>query len=367
MAFEEEISVQPATEAEIEEAYSASWPATRLRRTVRQSLPEPSPPLYPIRPTLPGGATVTAHSISLGAVEITRVVEWSGPVLTARSVIPDSDAETWRRNEDWLAPDFWTPADDAYRCHIQMWVLRSEGKTILVDTGVGNDRERPQVPQFAGLRTDFLSRLREAGVRPEDVDTVVNTHIHYDHVGWNTELRDGQWVPTFPNATYLISRADNLYFDPESPHRRRPPRDERDRLRWEGSKLVFNDSIAPIHHAGQAELWEGTHRIDDNLLLEAAPGHTPGSSVLSLRSGTDRAVFVGDMLHSPVQLLEPGWNSCFCHDPRLAAKTRRAYLSRAAELRELIIPAHWPGHGAAEARRDGDGFAVTAWAAFPRG
>lgn len=155
-----------------------------------------------------------APSISLGDVEITRVVEWSGPIRTARFIIPDSDEETWRRNQEWLAPDFWTPADDAYRCHIQTWVLRSEGRIILVDTGVGNDRERPQVPQFAGLRTDYLARLRAAGVEPEDVDVVVNTHIHYDHVGWNTELRDGEWVPTFPDATYLIPRADYLYFDP---------------------------------------------------------------------------------------------------------------------------------------------------------
>ncbi|MBZ6101782.1 MBL fold metallo-hydrolase [Streptomyces olivaceus] len=310
---------------------------------------------------------MTADSITLGDVEITRVIEWSGPIRTARFIVPDSDEETWRRNRDWLEPDFWTPADDAYRCHIQTWVLRSEGKTILLDTGVGNGRERPQVPQFAGLQTDFLARLRAAGVAPEDVDLVVNTHIHYDHVGWNTESRDGEWVPTFPNATYLIPRADNLYFDPEGARRSRAPRDEHERVRWEGSKLVFNDSIAPIHRAGQAVLWEGAHRIDGNLRLEAAPGHTPGSSVVTLRSGTDRAVFVGDLVHSPVQVLEPRWNSCFCDDPQLAARTRASYLSRAAELRELVVPAHWPGHGAAEVRHEGDGFALTEWAAFPRG
>ncbi|MEU0476541.1 MBL fold metallo-hydrolase [Streptomyces olivaceus] len=310
---------------------------------------------------------MTADSITLGDVEITRVIEWSGPIRTARFIVPDSDEETWRRNRDWLEPDFWTPADDAYRCHIQTWVLRSEGKTILLDTGVGNGRERPQVPQFAGLQTDFLARLRAAGVAPEDVDLVVNTHIHYDHVGWNTESRDGEWVPTFPNATYLIHRADNLYFDPEGARRSRAPRDEQERVRWEGSKLVFNDSIAPIHQAGQAVLWEGAHRIDGNLRLEAAPGHTPGSSVVTLRSGTDRAVFIGDLVHSPVQVLEPRWNSCFCDDLQLAARTRASYLSRAAELRELVVPAHWPGHGAAEVRHEGDGFALTDWAAFPRG
>ncbi|MFJ8153433.1 MBL fold metallo-hydrolase [Streptomyces sp. NPDC094468] len=312
------------------------------------------------------GFELSTQSITLGNVEITRVVEWSGPILTAQFIIPDSDEETWRRNEDWLAPDFWTPADDAYRCHVQSWVLRSEGKTIVVDTGIGNDRERPQVPQFAGLQTNFLARLRNAGVEPEEVDYVVNTHIHYDHVGWNTQWENGQWVPTFPNATYLIPQDDNRYFDPEGSQRRRPPRDQHERVRWEGSRLVFNDSIAPIHQAGQSLLWENSHRIDGNLLLEAAPGHTPGSSVLSLRSGTDRAVFVGDMLHSPVQVLGPDWNSCFCDDLRLAAQTRRTYLSRAAEQRELVIPAHWPGHSAAEVKKDGNGFAIAAWSSFPR-
>ncbi|MEF9521187.1 MULTISPECIES: MBL fold metallo-hydrolase [Streptomyces] len=310
---------------------------------------------------------MTADTITLGDVEIARVIEWSGPIRTARFIIPDSDEETWRRNRGWLEPDFWTPADDAYRCHVQTWVLRSEGKTVLVDTGIGNDRERPQIPRFAGLKTDFLARLNAVGVAPEDVDVVVNTHIHYDHVGWNTELRDGAWVPTFPNAVYLIPRPDDLYFDPEGARRGRAPRDEHERVRWEGSKLVYNDSIAPVHRAGQAVLWEDDHRIDGNLRLEAAPGHTPGSSVVTLRSGTDRAVFVGDMVHSPVQVLNPGWNSCFCDDLQLAAKTRTSYLSRAAELRELVVPAHWPGHGAAEVRQDGDGFAISEWAAFPRG
>lgn len=303
--------------------------------------------------------------IVLGDVEITRVVEWSGPVHTARAIIPDSDEETWRRNSTWLAPDFWTPADDAYRCHSQTWVLRSEGRTILVDTGIGNGRTRPQLPLFTNLHTDFPDRLRAAGVAPEDVDVVVNTHLHADHVGWNTEWRDGRWAPTFPNATYLIPRADHRYFDPANASHR-PPRDDQERLHREGNRLLFEDSVAPVERAGQVVLWEDSHRIDGNLLLEAAPGHTPGSSVLTLRSGTDRAVFVGDMLHSPVQLLQPRWNSCFCEDPARAARTRRAYLARAAEQRELVIPAHWPGHGAAEVRREGEGFTVAAWAAFPR-
>ncbi|HEY0813692.1 MAG TPA: MBL fold metallo-hydrolase, partial [Pseudonocardia sp.] len=231
-----------------------------------------------------------ADTLQLGDVTITRVVEWSGAIRTAHEIIPDCAPETWQEHRDELVPDFWNPDDDAYLCAIQSWVIRSEGRTIVVDTGAGNDRERPQVPQFDHLATPFLDNLARAGVRPDDVDTVVNTHVHYDHVGWNTHLVDGEWVPTFPNATYVIPAVDRRYYDPENEHRRPAPATDADHLRRHGSHLVFADSIAPILRHGLATLWEDEHRIDDNLTLAHTPGHTPGSSVLRLRSGSDRAV-----------------------------------------------------------------------------
>jgi glyoxylase-like metal-dependent hydrolase (beta-lactamase superfamily II) len=300
------------------------------------------------------------RSFQLGAVEVTKVVEWQGDIAPARTIIPASTPAIWRDNRSWLAPDHWNPETDAYHAAVQTWVLRSEGKVVLVDTGVGNDRDRPQIPLFDHLATPFLDRLAEAGVRPEDVDVVVNTHVHYDHVGWNTRRENDEWVPTFPNATYVIPRADKTYFDPRNAHRRPPVRDERDRVRREGSLLLYADSVAPV--LGRAVLWEGTHRIDGNLLLEPAPGHTPGSSVVRLSSGSDRAVFVGDVLHSPVQILRPTDNSCFCEDPAQAAATRRAVLERAADTNELVVPAHFAGPGAVEIRRDGARLAVGRWA-----
>ncbi|MFL6056195.1 MAG: MBL fold metallo-hydrolase [Actinoallomurus sp.] len=297
----------------------------------------------------------------IGDVEVTKVVEWQGEMAPARFIIPDSPAEIWRRNESWLAPDHWRPETDAYHGAAQTWILRSEGKVVLVDTGVGNDRDRPQIPLFDHLRTDFLDQLAEAGVRPKDVDIVINTHIHYDHVGWNTESRDGEWIPTFPNATYLIPRVDQEFFDPRNAHRRRAPRDDHERRRQEGSRIVYADSIAPV--LGRAVLWSEGHRIDGNLSLEPAPGHTPGSSIVRVASGSDRAVFVGDLLHSPVQILEPDYSSCFCEDPAQAAATRRSVLERAADTGELVVPAHFAGAGAAEVRRDGSRFAIERWAA----
>lgn len=296
----------------------------------------------------------------IGDVEVTRVVEWCGEMAPARVIIPDSTVEIWQNNASWLVPDYWHPETDAYPGAVQTWVLRSEGKTILVDTGVGNGRDRPQLPLFDHLATGFLARLAEAGVRPEDVDVVINTHIHSDHVGWNTCGGDGHWEPTFPNATYLIPAVDQKYFAPENASRRRAPRNEQERFRQQGSLLVYADSIAPV--LGRAELWEDTCRLDRNLTLEAAPGHTAGSSVLRVQSGTDRAVFVGDILHSPVQILEPGWNSCFCEDREQAIATRHRILGRAADENELVIPAHFAGAGAAEVRRDGSRFAIKRWA-----
>ncbi|MEV0843211.1 MBL fold metallo-hydrolase [Actinocatenispora sera] len=298
-------------------------------------------------------------SFAVGSVEVCNVVEWVGEIAPARTVIPDSRAEDWADNESWLAPSHWNPATDRYRAAVQTWVLRSEGAVVLVDTGVGNDRHRPQVPLLAQLHTDFLDRLAAVGVRPADVAVVVNTHIHYDHVGWNTRLAGENWVPTFPNATYLIPRADRDYFDPAA-GRRRPPRDEAERRRHDGARLVFQDSIEPV--LDRAVLWDGEYRIDGNLALEAAPGHTPGSSVLRVASGADRAVFVGDLLHSPVQVLQPRYSSCFCEDEAAAAVTRRAVLGRAADDTELVVPAHFAQPGAVEVRRAGNRFDIVRWA-----
>jgi len=296
---------------------------------------------------------------TVGDVEVTKVPEWVGEIAPARFIIPDSSPQVWRDNESWLAPDHWHPDTDAYHAAVQTWVLRSEGTTVVVDTGVGNDRERPQIPLFDHLRTDFPARLAAAGVRPEDVDVVVNTHIHYDHVGWNTVGGDGDWEPAFSNATYLIPAVDARYFAPENADRRPAPRDDHERLRRKGSLIVYADSVAPV--LGRATLWEGGHRIDGNLTLEPAPGHTPGSSVLRVRSCGERAVFVGDILHSPVQILEPSYNSCFCEDRGQAARTRRAVLERAADEGGIVVPAHFAGAGAVEVRRDGSRFRVRRW------
>jgi glyoxylase-like metal-dependent hydrolase (beta-lactamase superfamily II) len=280
------------------------------------------------------------QTFQLGDVEIGKVVEFEGEFAPARVIVPDSPQKLWQDNESWLAPDHWTPETDGYRGAAQTWVLRSEGKIVLVDTAIGNDKNLPNQALFDHVTTDFLDRLANAGVKPEDVDVVINTHVHFDHVGWNTRLDNGEWAPSFPNATYLIPLIDKKHFEDQP---------------------IYADSIAPV--LDRAVLWEDGYRLDANLALEAAPGHTPGSSIVRLVSGTERAVFVGDILHSPVQILRPDCNSCFCEDPEQAAATRRGLLDRAADNSELVVPAHFAGTGAVEVRRDGGNFAITRWAA----
>nr|WP_285632924.1 MBL fold metallo-hydrolase [Actinoallomurus iriomotensis] len=294
--------------------------------------------------------------MTLGDVTLTRVREYFGPVdMTPETFFPESPAEVWDTHRSWLAPDFLDTETRIVNAAIQTWLLRSEGRIILVDTGVGNHKDRPYSPVWSRLETGFLDDLARVGVRPEDVDVVVNTHLHVDHVGWNTCLDGRRWVPTFPNATYLMPKADFDFWNPANGHRP---------LLGRGNQNVFEDSVAPVHEAGRTLLWEDGHRIDANLRLDPAPGHTPGSSVLTLTSGSDRAVFVGDLLHNPVQIFEPDANSCFCEDPTGARATRRRLLGWAADNHALLIPAHLGGHGAAEVERDGSRFAIKGWAPF---
>ncbi|HTK61673.1 MAG TPA: MBL fold metallo-hydrolase [Pseudonocardia sp.] len=297
-----------------------------------------------------------AETIEIGAVSVTRVMEWEGLFSPGTQLIPDSDDEFWKAEQDRLAPDHFDPETGLIRACLQTFVLRSEGRTILVDTGAGDGKERPYIPVFGHLETGFLGRLAEAGVQPEDVDLVVNTHVHIDHVGWNTVLRDREWVPTFPNARYVFSQADFEFWNPLNGHERHGAL---------VNQNMFEDSVAPVANAGLADPWEGdTHRLDANLTLELAPGHTPGLSVLRLESEGERAVFVGDLLHSPAQILHADWNSCFCEDQKMASASRRRILSRAADENELLIPAHLGGAHAAEVVRKGDEFDIKGWAAF---
>lgn len=294
--------------------------------------------------------------IKLGDVTVARVEETHGPIMPAAAFFPTVPAEAWQEHRDVLLPDHFGPADAMVHTAMQSWVLRSAGKTIVIDTGVGNDKVRPAVESWTNQRVDYLGRLAAAGVHPEDVDLVINTHLHADHIGWNTRLVDGTWVPTFPKATYLMPEADFHHWNPE----------ENPAVAGGGNENAYEDSVLPVAQAGQVRLWAGEFVVDENLTLQAAPGHTPGSSVVLLRSGEDRALFAGDILHTPLQLMHPGHDSCFCEDPTAARATRQRLLGWAADNRALMLPAHFSGHSALEVERRGAAFGVKRWADLPR-
>jgi glyoxylase-like metal-dependent hydrolase (beta-lactamase superfamily II) len=173
------------------------------------------------------------------------------------------------------------------------------------------------------------------GLVPEQIDFVCCTHLHADHVGWNTCLRDGQWVPTFPKARYVFSSAEYKHW--ESAHRHALAQGQP--VPNHGS---FADSVLPVVDAGQAMMVEGGHDLDAGVRLEPAHGHTPGSCVLHARSGGEHAVFTGDILHTPVQLVDLSWSSRFCHDAQQAARVRHDLVHQVADTSTLLMAAHFP-------------------------
>jgi glyoxylase-like metal-dependent hydrolase (beta-lactamase superfamily II) len=266
----------------------------------------------------------------------------------------------WRDNADILVPDFFNPETDQWHIAIQSWVIEVDGLTVIVDTGVGNDRQRPHMPPLDHLNTAFLAALRAAGIDRNTVDVVVNTHIHSDHVGWNTMLENATWVPTFPNARYVAPAADYHFFQPDGPAARQSPRTEEEAAQQRGDQLVFADSVLPVDEAGQLIQWSDDYQISQSLQLRPAPGHTPGSSVLWLDAG-QRAVFVGDITHSPLQLLRPGDACAFDVDATAAAATRRRIFTEAAQAAATVLPAHYPGRGGATIRAVADQFEIDHW------
>lgn len=267
------------------------------------------------------------NRIQLGSAVVTRVVEWQFELRS--SLFDQTPASGWQDNADLLVPTFFNPDTDRWRVAIQSWVIEVDGLTVVVDTGAGNGRQRPHMPPLDHLDTGFLDDVRAAGFDYNDVDVVINTHIHSDHVGWNTKLENGTWVPTFPNARYLMPAPDYRFFHPDGPAAKSVPRTEREQKRRDGTRFVFEDSVIPIEAAGQIVQWSQDYRVSDSLRLRAAEGHTPGSSVLWLDAG-QQAVFVGDLTHSPIQLRRPADACAFDVDPIAAAVTRKRVLTEAA-------------------------------------
>jgi glyoxylase-like metal-dependent hydrolase (beta-lactamase superfamily II) len=298
------------------------------------------------------------EQLRFGNATVTRVIEWQVDDLPL-SVFPQTPANAWEEASD-FTPTFWN--DEGWRIALQIWVVDVDGLTVLVDTGAGNDKARPRMAVLDHLCTDFLESLRRAGIDRANVDVVVNTHLHFDHVGWNT-MRDGDaWVPTFPNARYLVPEADYRHFAPDGPAQRATPQTEEEESRQRHVRTVFADSVSPVD--AQIELWSDDHQLSESLWLRPAPGHTPGSSMVWLDAGKP-AVFVGDLTHCPIQLVRPTDPCAWDEDFAAAAVTRTRVLTEASRRRASVIPAHYPGHGGATVVARGDAFMVDDWLELP--
>ena len=266
----------------------------------------------------------------LGELEIHRAIESEVPIFDTFSFFPDATKEVVEANKDWLMPRYIDPKTIEVILCIQSYVIKTSHHTILVDTCVGNHKSRPARPSWHMQNSPFIEELAGVGVHPEEVDFVLCTHLHVDHVGWNTKLLDGRWVPTFPNAKYIFSRNEFELWA----------------ARYEKGEtvpvpLVYEDSVLPIVEAGQAIIVEDTHQIDDGMWLEPAPGHTPGHVMLNLKSGEETALMSGDVIHHPLQLIRPDWSSRACEDPHLSAVSRTKMLESVADTNTLLCPAHF--------------------------
>jgi glyoxylase-like metal-dependent hydrolase (beta-lactamase superfamily II) len=280
--------------------------------------------------------------IRVGDVEVSRIEELVLRMPVA--LLPEWDKAAALEQQAWLVPDFYLPERDRIMISIHSWLLKTRRHVILIDTCGGNAKPRPTFKALDRIDTPYLHRLAEAGVTPVDVNYVVCTHLHVDHVGWNTHLVDGRWVPTFPNAVYILPRREIEQFSgvaESSPEHQ-----------------IHLDSIQPILDAGQARIVEGDENLDEGIDLMPTPGHSPGHTAVRLRSRGEEALFAGDVLHHPIQIYQPRWNSRSCFDAEGARRTRLQILEHCARTGSLVLPTHFasPHYGRVVPREGGYAF-----------
>tara|TARA_B100000686_G_C16730559_1_gene940417 strand:+ start:482 stop:1372 length:891 start_codon:yes stop_codon:yes gene_type:complete len=271
---------------------------------------------------------------AVGEVEIYRVLEFEGPLLDPFVLLPDASDIALEEHRSWLQPTLQDPLSGKLILAFHSFVIKTPQHVILVDTCSGNHKQRPKKLRYHMKEWPYLKNLALAGFQPEEIDYVLCTHLHVDHVGWNTQLLNGAWVPTFPNAKYLFSKDEWKYW--EKTYRTDTFTDD----------PYYEDSLLPIFEMKLDQLVNSDHKIDDWVCLEPSPGHTPGHVCVRINSGNSNAIMTGDLMHHPVQCAEPDWNSCFCVNPAQSAKTRKTFLARHAEEPTLIMPAHFPTPGA---------------------
>jgi glyoxylase-like metal-dependent hydrolase (beta-lactamase superfamily II) len=276
---------------------------------------------------------------TIGDVRVTRIVELemaSGGTFLMAEATQDAVQKI-----DWLAPHF-ADADGRLKMSIHALVIETPTKRIVVDTCIGNDKPR-QIAAWANMQTRFLEDMTAAGFPPESIDVVLCTHLHVDHVGWNTRLVDGQWVPTFPNARYLMGKAEFEYW--------------RDEGESEVSDAqIFADSVQPVFDAGLIDLVSPDHQVCGEVRLVPTPGHTIDHVSVAISSAGHEAIITGDFVHHPCQMAHTGWASHFDYDKAQSSATRRRMFEDFARDQTLVIGTHFAAPTAGRVVKDGEAF-----------
>ncbi len=288
------------------------------------------------------------HHHTIGDARVTGVIEYSGPTHDPAFLYPAVDkAErdaVLQANASWLAPNHYVPHMDRLIVTIQLWVVQAGGNTIVIDTGVGNRKPRA-AERMDRLNTLVMPWLESIGAGPQQVTHVVMTHLHTDHVGWNTVEKDGRWAPTFPKARYLFPKDEFDYW--------KGLYDKGDKDVNQGS---FADSVLPVLDAGLGDFMDGTAEVAGCLAPEPVPGHAPGMLSFRLRSRGEEGLFCADILHNAIQIVRPDWNDRYCLWPDKALESRAAGLKRACERGALLMPMHLGAPYCGYVRRQGDGY-----------
>jgi glyoxylase-like metal-dependent hydrolase (beta-lactamase superfamily II) len=274
---------------------------------------------------------------NIGDVSITRIVELYDFQDDIWVLLENATPDLVQRY-DWLKPHFATP-DGRMRMNFQAFAVTSQGKKIMVDTCIGNDRKR-EYDVFSNLNTSFLEDLKAAGYAPDQMDVVLCTHLHLDHCGWNTHKVDGKWVPTFPNARYLFSRKELDHWEAQA------------KAGAEHMEHV-TDAIRPVLDAGLVDFVDPNHRITDEVSLFPTPGHTPGHVSVHISSRGQEAVISGDVVHHPVQFAVPDWSNNFDMDKTAGPKTRRAFYGKYEDGKALVIGSHFAEPSSGRISKDG--------------
>jgi glyoxylase-like metal-dependent hydrolase (beta-lactamase superfamily II) len=279
---------------------------------------------------------------SVGDLTIHRVVEQEGPLPPALDLFAGLTPEVLAQNREWMRKAGALDAEDKLILCFQSYILRTPHHTILIDSCIGNDKPRPGRPMW-NMKTDdtYVRAFAATGVSVEDIDFVMCSHLHVDHVGWNTRLENGRWVPTFPKARYIFGKTEYDYWAAQHAKAEVPP---------------FGDSVLPVVEAKRAEIVGNDFAVGDHLRILPTPGHTPGHVAFAAGRGRDDAVFAGDLMHSPLQTLYPELSPQFDVDGAQAAVTRRKFLERYCDTDTLCCTIHFPSPSAGKIRRKGNGF-----------